>query len=421
MHLGFLGYLRAWVSVETIQLLGMESLREGFWPGLCRLTCNIDWELVPFISSFLSPTITDLDLTLPHANNRLLQPTLSLLTHTCRQLRSLRMDVGTFDPLSCREMGRLISTSRHTLHHIDIRSPTPPDIFPAIFDLPQLQDLILQEPHVPYRVPLGILPRLRVISFNGKNGRNLQQFLRGLSMQSLAEVRISLGGTIQFSALLDPLCAATGTMNILCLSHVGTLDRPSITLLCSFTNIAHLKIDCVCPGDRLPRLCNVQLTDESILELGTALPHLHTLSFTPGCRAPCHVTFTSLIYLSRTCGDLEHLSIRVDFASILNGSEQLNRSSPSVRANSARPQRESSGLHSLVVGKSPLPDIPRREWVVALALVSIFPSIVSLRSWCAGEMSDKWKEVAGNIPICQEIFRITHPQAAGRRLSTQVW
>jgi len=331
------------------------------------------------------------------------------------------MGVGTFDPLSSHEMGRLISTSRYTLHHIEISSPTPPDIFPAIFDLPQLQDLILQEPHIPDRVPLGILPRLRAINFDGKNGRNLQQFLRGLSMQRLAEVRISLGGTIQVYALLDALCTATGTMNILSLSRVAILDCPSITLLCSFTNITHLKIDCVCPDDRPSRLCDVQLTDENILELGTALPHLHILNFTPGCRAPCHVTFTSLIHLSRTCGDLERLSIRVDFASILNGSEQLNRSSPGVRGNSARLQRASSGLRSLVVGRSPLPDIPRREWVVALALVSIFPSIEFLHSWCAGEMFNEWKEVAGNIPICQEIFRITHPQAAGRRPNTQVW
>ena len=47
------------------------------------------WEIVPFISLFLTPAITDLDLLLPRESTELLQPTFSLLADTCCQLQSL--------------------------------------------------------------------------------------------------------------------------------------------------------------------------------------------------------------------------------------------------------------------------------------------------------------------------------------------
>ena len=63
-------------TVETIQLLAMESQREGFWPRLSRLKCNIGWTIVLSVPLFLTPAITNLDLALPQESNRLLQPTL---------------------------------------------------------------------------------------------------------------------------------------------------------------------------------------------------------------------------------------------------------------------------------------------------------------------------------------------------------
>ena len=81
--------LEACISVETIQLLKTESKQGTFWPGLRQLRCNMGWEIVPFISLFLTPAITDLDLLLPRESTELLQPTFSLLADTCCQLQSL--------------------------------------------------------------------------------------------------------------------------------------------------------------------------------------------------------------------------------------------------------------------------------------------------------------------------------------------
>ena len=409
------GRPRAWVSVETIQLIGMESQREGFWPGLFSLKCNIGWEIVPFISLFLAPTITDLDLTLPRdQNNRLLQPTLSLLSHACRQLRSMRMDVDTSCPQSGAEMGRLISASRNTLHRIDIRSSTPPEIFPVIFNLPLLRTLILQEPRLPDQSPAEILPSLETIDFNGNHGPNLAQFFGGLSVQKLVAVSVRCGGIIQLPTSLDSLCGATATVNRLYLSPVAALDRSSITLLRTFTNLTSLIIRCVCESREMNWPCSFQLTNEDLLDLGGALPHIRALDLGQGCRRACHVTFKSLICLSRTCGNLETLSIRVDFASIVDGSDQPGRGNASIRDNGARPQRERSRLWILAVGNSPLPDVPRCEWIVALALVTIFPSIQYVFSSCSSEMNRRWNGVWGDILVCQKIFHIT--QAEGKCL-----
>ena len=409
---------QAWVSVETIQLLGMESQRGGFWPGLRFLKCNIDWEIVPFISLFLTPTITSLDLTLPREGNRLLQPSLSLLTHTCHQLQSLTMDVDASGPLSGGEMGRLISASQHTLRRVEIKCSTPPDIFPVIFNLPRLQDLALQGPPLPKQIPPKILARLKIITFNGSHGPYLPQFLRELSAQRLAKVSISYGGIIQLSTLLESLRGASTTINMLHLLPIITLDHSSTTLLRSFTNLTYFSVGCVCEDITVGGPCSFQLADENVLALGGALPHVRTLNLARGCRGPRHITFTSLIHLSRTCGNLVDLSIRVDFTSIGGGSDQLNHNNPSLGISGAHPQRTRSKLGTLNVGNSPLPNIPRCEWVVALALVSIFPFIRSVSSFCFEEAGKRWEEVKKDILVCQEIFRIA--QAAGKCLSVHV-
>jgi len=409
---------QAWVSVETIQLIGMESQRGGFWPRLCSLRCNIGWEIVPFLSSFLNPTITNLCLTLPQEGNRLLQPTLSLLAHTCHQLQRLTLNADTSDPLSGGETGLLISASRHTLRHIDIGPFTPPDVFLAIFDLPLLQDLTLQQSHLPSQIPLNALPRIRTINFHGSHGPNLPQFLKGVPASALTTVTITHGGIIQLSATLNPLRGASATINTLYLSPITALDHSSVTLLCSFTNLKYLSIGCICETLGPIGPCSFQPTDENILELGGALPHISLLSLAPGCREPRHVTFTSLICLSRTCCDLGGLSIRVDFTSVVGGSSQLNHRDLYPGVNSTRPQRAKSRLGTLTVGNSPLPDFPRCEWVVALALVRIFPSIRFLTSYCTEEMDGRWKGVKEDILVCQKIFRIT---ATGKHLDTCVW
>ena len=410
------GSPRAWVSAETIQLIGMESQREGFWPGLCSLKCNIGWEIVPFISLFLAPTITDLDLTLPRdQNNRLLQPTLSLFSHACRRLRSLRMDVDTSSPESGAEMGRLISASRNTLHRIDIRTSTPPEIFPVIFNLPLLRSLVLQEPRLPDQLPPEILPPLETIDFNGNHGPNVTQFLR-LSVRRLVTVSIRCGGVIQLPTFLDSLCDANATMNRLYLSPVAALDRSSITILRTFTNLTSLVIRCVCESREMNWPCSFQLTNEGLLDLGGALPHVRSLDLGQGCHRACHVTFKSLIGLSRMCRNLETLSIRVDFASIVDGSDQPGRSNTNIKGDSVRPQRERNRMWILAVGNSPLPDTPRCEWIVALALVTIFPSIQYVFSNCSSEMNRRWNGVWGDILVCQKIFNIT--QTEGKRLGS---
>jgi hypothetical protein len=408
----------ACISAETIQILAMESQRGGFWPRLRGLEYDSGWDFVPFISSFLTPTITTLDLTLPSESNRLLQPTLSLLTHTCHQLQSLAMDVDASDPLSAGEMAHLISASRYTLRRIDIIPFTPPEIFPVIFNLPRLQVLNLQEPRLPNQIPPEILPHLEAIDFLGNHGSNLMRFFGSLSAQRLVEVRISDGGIIQLPKLLDILRGATTTMNVLEISPITVLDHSTTTLLSTFTNLTSLTIGCVCADPELWGPCNFQPTDENISELGDALPHIRTLSLSSSCRAPCHTTFKSLAHLSRTCGNLESLSIRADFTNILGGSDQPNHGNTSQGVNSARPQRAVSRLGMLTVGNSPLADDPRSKWMVALALASIFPSLTSLSSSRAGGTRSRWEGVLRDIIVCRKIFRIAR---GGKRPTTHIW
>ena len=142
------------VSTNTIQLLGMESQR-GLRPRLSRFDCNIDWV------------------------NPLLRPALSLLTHRCRCLQTLKLDVNTSCALSSGEIGRPISASRNTLHYIDIQPLTPPEIFPVKSDLPQLWCLdVLQKPRFPNQIPPENLSCLETANLSGSHGSNVQTLAR---------------------------------------------------------------------------------------------------------------------------------------------------------------------------------------------------------------------------------------------------
>lgn len=417
MNPGFLwGGPQAWVSVETLQLLWMESQRGEFWPGVRSLKSNISWEVAPFISLFLTPMITNLDLTLPRESNRLLQPTLSLLANTCHQLQSLVMSANSSSPLAGIEMGLLISASRDTLRRVEIRSFTPPDVFPVIFSLPRLQDLTLQELKFPNQIPPEVLPRLQAISLNGSDGPNLTQFLGAVSAPGLTALAIFHRGTVQLSPLLESLRGASTTMNTLYILPSAPFDHSSITILRSFTSLTSLTIGCGCEDLRPSGPCSFQLTDEDVQELGEALPRVRHLRLAPGCREPRQVTFRSLVWLSRTCSALGNLAIRVDFTNIADNSDQPDRDAPIQGANNGRPLRAESPLTALTVGNSPLPDIPSCEWMVALALVTVFPSIRFISSYRTENMHVRWEEVQEDILVCKKIFRV-----AGECHGPSVW
>ena len=389
-----------WVSLETIQLFGMESQREGFWPGVRSLQWDMDWGAAPFISSFLTPTVTDLDLSFPYGGSRFLQPTLSIISHACRQLQSLTVNGATFGPLSGGEMGHLISASGNTLRSIKVMPSTPPEIFPMIFKLPLLRSLELEELWLPDQIPPEILPPLENVRFTANNGPNLTRFFGRLSGKKLGKVVVYSREAIQFPALLKLISEAT-TMNYLVLSPVTTLCHSSIALLCTFTNLTFLLIQCVCIKPSLALQCDSQPTDQDILDLGEALPHIRTLNLSPGCRMPCQVTFESPINLSRTCGYLESLSIKVDFTGVVENLDQPN--DRNVDLGDHNPQRGRSRLETLDVGNSVLPNAPRCELVVAVALVSIFPSIEYILSYTVGG----WDEVRENVLVCQRISHVT--------------
>jgi hypothetical protein len=315
------------------------------------------------------------------------------------------MDVDASDPLSGDEMAHLISASRRTLRRIEIKSPTPSHIFPVIFDFPRLQELVLRDPRLPNQIPPKTLPRLRVINLSGNHGSNLMAFLR--SLPGLSTVNITRGEPIEFSALLGSLLGTAATITELNISPIIILDHASITSLPSFTNLKSLTVGCVCGDPEPSGPCSFRTTDGNILKLGEALPHIRTLALGQGCRTTCRTTFESLIYLSRTCGKLESLSIRVDFTSIVLDPDQLNHHSANQEINGARSQRVVSRLVTLAVGNSFLPNAPRCEWVVALALAGIFPSVTSLLFSCPDAVQKKrWGGVKKDIAVCKKILRI---------------
>jgi hypothetical protein len=407
-------YYLACISEETIQHFWTESQRGGFWPGLRSLECCVaGWDTAPFISTFLNPSITHLGLRSPQESNPLLPPTLSIISHTCRQLQSFTIDVGASGSPPISEMGRLISTSGSTLRSIEVKPFTPPEIFPVIFKLPLLRSLTLEEPRLPDQIPSKILPSLEAVNLAGNRVPNLAQFFGRLSAKKLAEVKVNYSQAIQPLPLLSSLTGATATMKHIDLSRVTTLCRSSIALLRTFTNLTYLYIRCLCKPEIWSR-CSSQLTDQDLLDLGGALPCIRSLHLSPQCFTQPHFTFKTLVHLSRICGSLEHLSAKVDFTSFVDGCDRLTSSN--VNLGDHNSQRGRSKLRVWDVGNSPLPRVSRYGATVAVALATAFPSIKMIMNACQDPESREWGEVTRKVHTCQKVFRIL--QAEGERLNT---
>ena len=404
----------ACISKETVQIFWTESQRGGFWPGVRSLECYVaDWNTTPLISSFLTPTITRLNLFFPHKSNPLLPPTLSLISDTCHRLQSLIIDHRASSSPPGSDIGRLISALGSTLRSIKVRSFTPPEIFPVIFKLPLLRNLELEEPRLPDQIPPGTLPPLETVEFAGDHGPNLAEFLRRFSVKKFARVAVDSNVAIQPLPLLSSLTGATTTMKYITLSPVTTLCRSSIALLCTFTNMTYLVVRCVCTKPKIHSQCSLRLTDQDLLDLGEALPRIRSLGLSPWCFIQRHFAFKTVVHLSRICGSLEYLAAKVDFTSFVRGYDQMNSSSVSPGDHNS--QRRRSRLRRWDVGNSPLPSYQRSELVVAVAVATTFPSIKIICTGCEDEEKRKWVQMQRTMYTCQKISGIL--QAEGERLN----
>jgi len=143
-----------------------------------------------------------------------------------------------------------------------------------------------------------------------------------------------------------------------------------------------------------------QPTDQTVAGLGVAVPNITHLTLGgPTCPNLKYVTFLSLVSLSKSYRDLETLTIRVDFRSMVIPSLRWSEGFQ-TGATFDGPQGSACKLRKLVVGLSTLPNHPDTGWVVAIGLGKIFPSLSEIVS----SDEDDWGIVWRNIGTLHQVF-----------------
>ena len=393
------------VAPETISFFGMRSTLDPLWPRLTslRLADGLGWDVIPCILMFLSPKITTLALTLPRDNNVLLQPMLSIVADRCRCLQELVLSAVAFDSHSNNAVGELIIACRDTLRTLDIRSPFKfaAGHLPTIANLPQLRCLRLWGAHTPCDPPPNAFPSLEEVVILRFHGQRFQHFFRRL--RDLKVIKIHSIEVIAFGESMAELSRFSPSLRVLEISGAENLVLPSAVVPpLLFTNLRTLYVGCLRWDDGTHHgPCVFVPTDQAITELGATMPNITHLTLgSPTCPNLQPVTFLSLVTLSKTCRDLETLTIRIDLQTMLapsiSGSEGAD-----MRATFDGTQDSPCKLRRLVVGLSILPNHPDSGWIVAGGLGRIFPSL----SEVVGSGRDDWGKVWRNIRMLRQVLR----------------
>ena len=397
------------VSSEAISFLGMQSMLDPLWPRLTSFRLvdgpGFGWDVsyIPTFLTFLSPKITALTLALPLLHDALLQPMVAIASDRCRRLQELVLDTGTSGPYPTDAVEGLITACRDTLRTLEIRSPFKAEHLPVIANLPQLRSLRLGRAQIPPNLPSSIFPSLEEFIVLRSNGE-LQHFFKRLRTVGLKTVKIHCLDF--FRAVEEPMAALSrfsASLEVLEISGVANLKLPSAVVPRPvFTNLRILYVGCLrWENGAHHGPCTFQSTNESVAELGAAMPNITHLTLgSPTCPNLRCVTFLSLVSLSKACQGLEILMIRVDFRSMvvpsLRGSEEVD-----TGATFDRTQGSGCKLRKLIVGLSTLPNHPDSGWIVATGLWNLFPFL----SEVVGSDQDGWGKVGRNIKMIRQVLR----------------
>jgi len=394
------------VSSETISFLGARSTLDPLWPRLTslRLGGGLGSDAVTSALGFLSPKITKFTLILPR-DNILLQPLLLTASDRCRRIQELTLGIVTDSSHSAQEVGGLIYACRDTLHTISVRSPRA-EYLPVIANLPRLRSLSLDGVDFPCDLPLNAFPTLEEVRFTKFHGQQLQHFFNRLCTAGLKVVEIRGIDTVAPEELMAAFSRFSATLMILQISPVSDVDLPSGVVPRLFASLKSVHLGCSCCMYYGQAQCASRLTDQTIAELGAAMPNITYLFLgSPRCSNPQRTTFLSLVSLSKTCKDLESLAIKVDFRTMIAPSldesedDGVDATVDGTQGNAG----DGCKLRELNVGLSTLSDRPESGWIVATGLGKIFPSLSKVEGY--GLLRPKWEEVERNIRMLRRVLR----------------
>jgi hypothetical protein len=396
--------------------------RMGLLPRLQQLTWETsDDDLYPYISLFLSPTITNLTVYITTgdiASDRVRFSLLTSLVSQCPNVRSVQLESLGITAHSWRDLFSGHSSSvcalfnlwaglgSLTLRYMDISTLTG-----VLAGLPVLTTLKIQncrmiDPLSPSTVK-GF-SKLQRLSMHGSNVDCYLHVLKRMSCTPLVELDLQVAGAsreFQWVELYSILPNGISHDSLAIVSIEGLVQDDNghpvpmrfqtMSPLLQFRRISHLT------HGGLARCSTLDLDDNDVACIAQAWPCLTGFSIRPTRPTiSSRLTLRALIPFVKYCPKLEILSMKIN-ATIIDDYEE-------------KPGKDLYGgrLQKLCVSNSPIDDTAR----VAAFLSDIFPNVRNISSTAMSKreaemLRPKWDEVGRLIPV----FAAVRRQEANRK------
>ena len=395
------------ISIPSFQILNMEANNSPLFPKLRTMSWRTGWDFVPFISSFLSPSLSFVTIYFTDDNFNVLRvPALYNLANECRHLEEIHLFGLTPDRGVDDAMSDLLLKSANTIRVLKLYPGIQGRATYVAMQLPNLRELGTEFTALPSILPSFIFPALQSLNLWIREGTPWVQLLpclRGPVLEKIAVYCADKSLDAVPSMLGRSLSGAHLHQTLTSLEFVGQgirwdLNHETLLPFFSFRDLTRLSLLGHCQVGE----CHFSLTDRDITGLSFAMPNLTFLGLGshPCNNGTAQVTFASLVILSMNCRYLEQLRLHFDATAIVKqtlakSKNTLPRSGEATLFTSTSRCR----LNTLHVGNLPFPDVPHSRWIIATALLHIFPHLISVKHG-GGSI---WKDVLDCITMCRMI------------------
>ena len=387
------------VPSATVQLLQLYSNCSPLLPNLELLSWTSGDTCLPFISSFISHSLTSIIIDVPERASPILPPILTRLSTMSHDINQIVVRLLKYEPSMEEASSQLLMhCDPHRLRKYNIGAPLSASALSHIIQLPSLEEFGLVAPfQFPDPLPAVVFPSLQVIVVDFDGSLTWLKLLPAIESSGLSIIRVKCPGpnVARFMGAFQQTTIGCGMHERLQEFAVQSREEFKITpqfLACnfSFKNMTSLKFHAKCSTS-----CQtLDVTDGDVDLLTNAMPGLKSLAIGgEPCIVPSKITFKSLYTLSSRCTRLKSLQIHFNPSSFI---AKFNADVASEGAGSSSLKTPSSAilcpLTYINVGHIKLPRPQSYVSVpMALGLLGVFPRLEEIKFRDA-----TWKEI-GNL------------------------
>ena len=386
------------LSPEVFSVMQPRTTNDPCLPNLNTLLLSmIEGSFVPFISLFLSPSITSIFLRcyVPDHFKATVASTVTTIPTLCPNLRAISLYFLSKDPMIIAAVSEMVlTTNRNTLQRFHVDSPLTEEANKVIYRLPNLRDLrVVIERGAP--LPSVSLPNLTKLQIEYDDESGWPGLFHRATFGKLESVSFypeseEIG---DFLGTFERLVLSSSVQDTLSKFYFSTSRswNPNYSSLLPFTRLVDLVINFSCDG-----ICTSTVDDDIVISLSRTMPKLRYLKLGD---EPCGelgrgVTAKGLVALALHCPDLQDICIHFQVASL---------SAPSTSPGTGRNIEPTGSWTNCALTVLTVGVIPMREELVlgvTLTLLRIFPRITSIYS----NVNDEgWWKVKNAIHLSRQI------------------